>query len=126
MEYEAIVNYGFTRECKDRALHFSGARKAMVFGLFRRREPEGAAPEPASTPKPQERAAAAESSGAEPDSAREILELLELELGGMIRQLERAAASVASGADATAMTLTTIRARTDALAARTSSAQDTA
>ena len=68
----------------------------------------------------------AESPGAEPDSARDILELVELELGGMIRQLERAAASVASGADATATTLTTIRTRTDALTARTSSAQDTA
>ena len=31
------------------------------------------------------------------DSARQILELLELELGGMIRQLERAASSVAGG-----------------------------
>ena len=68
----------------------------------------------------------AESPGAEPDSARDILELVELELGGMIRQLERAAASVASGAEATAATLNTIRARTDALSARTSAAQDTA
>jgi methyl-accepting chemotaxis protein len=76
--------------------------------------------------KPQERAAGTESSGAEPDSAREILELVELELGGMIRQLERAAASVASGAQATAATLSTIRTRTDALTARTTAAQDTA
>jgi methyl-accepting chemotaxis protein len=68
----------------------------------------------------------AESPGAEPDSARDILELVELELGGMIRQLERAAASVASGAEATAASLNTIRARTDALSARTSAAQDTA
>ena len=42
---------------------------------------------------------------AEVDSAREILELLELELGAMIRQLERAANSVAGGAEATAATL---------------------
>ena len=33
----------------------------------------------------------------EAESAKAILELLELELGGMIRQLERAAGSVASG-----------------------------
>ena len=42
---------------------------------------------------------------ADSDSAREILELLELELGAMIRQLERAANSVAGGAEATAATL---------------------
>jgi methyl-accepting chemotaxis protein len=60
------------------------------------------------------------------DSARQILELLELELGGMIRQLERAASSVAGGAEASAATLSTIRQRTDALTGRTSAAQSTA
>lgn len=60
---------------------------------------------------------------AESDSAKEILELLELELGAMIRQLERAANAVA---EATAATLSTIRARTDALTGRTSDAQGTA
>ncbi len=60
------------------------------------------------------------------DSAKEILELLELELGAMIRQLERAASSVAGGAEATAATLSTIRQRTDALTGRTSAAQSTA
>ena len=63
---------------------------------------------------------------ADSDSAKEILELLELELGGMIRQLERAANSVAGGAEATAATLSTIRQRTDALTGRTSAAQSTA
>ena len=63
---------------------------------------------------------------AEADSAKEILELLELELGGMIRQLERAANSVAGGAEATATTLSTIRQRTDALTGRTTAAQTTA
>src|SRR3954453_1536575 len=62
----------------------------------------------------------------ETDPAREILELLELELGAMIRQLKRAANSVAGGAEATAVTLSTIRERTDALTGRTSSAQRTA
>src|ERR1700757_3860485 len=98
----------------------------MAFGLFRRREPEAAAPMPVSMPKPREPAAAVESAGAEADSAREILELLELELGGMIRQLERAAGSVASGAEATAATLSTIRRRADALSGHSSTAQDTA
>ena len=42
----------------------------------------------------------------------------------MIRQLERAANSVAGGAEATATTLSTIRQRTDALTGRTSAAQD--
>src|SRR6476619_2207440 len=60
------------------------------------------------------------------DSSRAILELLELELGAMIRQLERAANSVAGGAEATAATLSTIRQRTNALTDRTSAAQGTA
>jgi methyl-accepting chemotaxis protein len=96
----------------------------MAFGLFRKRLPEPAAPvvEPkAVTPLATE--ASAPSDG---DSAREILELLELELGAMIRQLERAANSVAGGAEATAATLATIRQRTDALTGRTSAAQNTA
>jgi len=63
---------------------------------------------------------------AEIDSAREILELLELELGAMIRQLERAANSVAGGAEATAATLADIRQRTDALTGRTNAAQSNA
>src|SRR5581483_753106 len=53
-------------------------------------------------------------------------ELLELELGGTIRKLERAAHSVAHGAEATAATLATIRERTDALSGRSSQAQGTA
>ena len=60
------------------------------------------------------------------DWAKEILDLIELEVGAMIRRLERAANSVAGGAEATASTLTTIRERTDALIGRTSAAQATA
>src|ERR1700678_1353112 len=91
----------------------------MAFGLFRRRLPKPAAPaiEPAAAVPPSAPAR---------DSAGEILELLELELGAMIRQLERAAGSVAGGAEATAATLSTIRQRTDALTGRTSAAQNTA
>ncbi len=97
----------------------------MAFGLFRRRLPEPAAPAsepPAAVPPSAADIIAAPAS----DSAREILELLELELGAMIRQLERAAHSVAGGAEATAATLSTIRQRTDALTGRTSAAQNTA
>jgi methyl-accepting chemotaxis protein len=99
----------------------------MAFGLFRKRIPEPAAPAteakgPAGQPVP----AVTETVSAEGDSAKEILELLELELGRMIRQLERAANSVAGGAEATAATLSTIRQRTDALTGRTTAAQGTA
>jgi methyl-accepting chemotaxis protein len=100
------------------------ARGLMAFGLFRQRLPEPAAPAtaPPAAALPSVAAAAAPAS----DSANEILELLELELGAMIRQLERAADSVAGGAEATAATLSTIRQRTDALTGRTSAAQNTA
>jgi methyl-accepting chemotaxis protein len=97
----------------------------MAFGLFRKRLPEPAAPAAAAaSTAPQ--IAADTPQAPENDSAREILELLELELGAMIRQLERAANSVAGGAEATAATLSTIRQRTDALTGRTSAAQSTA
>ncbi|GKQ51898.1 methyl-accepting chemotaxis protein [Bradyrhizobium sp. Ce-3] len=99
----------------------------MAFGLFRKQVPEPAAP--ATAPQVPDAAAApvvsTETDSAK-DSAKEILELLELELGAMIRQLERAAGSVADGAEATAAKLTTIRARTDALSGRSSDAQSTA
>ena len=97
----------------------------MAFGLFRKRSPEPAAP--AIEPEAAAPAAVADAADvSDSDSAKEILELLELELGAMIRQLERAANSVAGGAEATAATLSTIRQRTDALTGRTSAAQSTA
>ncbi|UGY19664.1 methyl-accepting chemotaxis protein [Bradyrhizobium septentrionale] len=98
----------------------------MAFGLFRKQVPEPAAP--AAEPKVPATVAApsATETDSAKDSAREILELLELELGAMIRQLERAAGSVADGAEATATKLATIRARTDALSGRSSDAQNTA
>ena len=95
----------------------------MAFGLFRKRVPAPVAPAVEPTVPAS---AAAPDSAPEADSAKEILELLELELGAMIRQLERAAQSVAGGADATAATLATIRERTDALTGRTTAAQSTA
>src|SRR4051812_43737469 len=93
----------------------------MAFGLFKK--PVAAPPPPAPEPTP---AVPADVSGGVPDSSREILELLELELGGMIRQIERAANQVAGGAQSTAATLTSIRQRADALTARSSAAQNTA
>src|SRR5450631_2689011 len=96
----------------------------MAFGLFRKRLPEPVAP--TATPVAATPTIAADIAVSDSDSAKEILELLELELGAMIRQLERAAHSVAGGADATAATLSTIRQRTDALTGRTSAAQSTA
>ena len=98
----------------------------MAFGLVRKRLPEPAAPTVAPEPVTPTIAADAATGTSDSDSAREILELLELELGAMIRQLERAANSVAGGAEATAATLSTIRQRTDALTGRTSAAQSTA
>jgi methyl-accepting chemotaxis protein len=96
----------------------------MAFGLFAKREPKPVAP--SVDPKAPAAIAAPETVTSEGDSAKEILELLELELGAMIRQLERAANSVAGGAEATAATLSTIRQRTNALTDRTSVAQGTA
>src|SRR5580692_2888282 len=93
----------------------------MAIGLFRKAAP---APAPESQAKPAVVTEAADHSEAE--SIRQILELLEIELGGMIRQLDRAASSVAGGAEATAVTLATVRQRTDALSLRSSEAESTA
>jgi methyl-accepting chemotaxis protein len=99
----------------------------MAFAWFRQGPPQAAAPAVAAAAVALMPAVAAETPDvSDSDSAREILELLELELGAMIRQLERAANSVAGGAEATAATLSTIRQRTDALTGRTSAAQSTA
>ncbi|MGA7071639.1 methyl-accepting chemotaxis protein [Bradyrhizobium sp.] len=95
----------------------------MAIGLFRKPALQHAAPEP-ETAKPATPAEAVDTSEAE--STKQILELLEIELGGMIRQLERAASSVAEGAEATATTLSAVRQRTDALSLRSSEAQSTA
>jgi methyl-accepting chemotaxis protein len=96
----------------------------MAFALFRKRLPD--TPPPAVAPQPAQSPADSTPAATEGDSAREILELLELELGAMIRQLERAANSVAGGAEATAVTLADIRSRTDALTGRTNAAQSNA
>ena len=96
----------------------------MAFGLFKKRVPEA---DPSATVSTAPALAPiVEATSGDADSAKAILELLELELGAMIRQLERAANSVAGGAEATAATLATIRQRTDALTSRSSAARTTA
>jgi methyl-accepting chemotaxis protein len=95
----------------------------MAFAWFGKR----AAPTPVADAKAPAAAPTPESApSTEAESAKAILDLLELELGGMIRQLERAANSVASGADATASTLSDIRQRADALSGRSSTARGAA
>jgi methyl-accepting chemotaxis protein len=110
-------------QCEDAGIISCHRETAMAFGLFRKRRPEPVAPAIESEPV---KATAAASGVPQTDATQEILELLELELGALIRQLERAASSVAGGAEATAATLSTIRQRTDALTERTSAAQSTA
>src|SRR6201984_1214931 len=95
----------------------------MAFGFFKKRVPEPVTPA-RQTAAPEPDPAAAPSP--DRDSVSEILELLEFELGGTIRKLERAAHCVASGAEATAKTLATIRERTDTLSGRSGAAQGTA
>ena len=96
----------------------------MAIGLFRKSAPKPPSPGLEAQAKPVAVAKVADNSEAE--SSRQILELLEIELGGMIRQLERAASSVAGGAEATAATLSAVRQRTDALSLRSNEAQSTA
>src|SRR5262245_5716165 len=106
---------------------FNSQEHLMAFGLFRKRPAESATPARGSAASATEIPSASKPhAAAEGDSAKAILELLELELGAMIGQLERAASSVAGGAEATAATLSTIRHRTDALTGRTSAAKSTA
>jgi methyl-accepting chemotaxis protein len=119
-----IVNPDFIPACENSVRPFPDKRDLMVFGLFRKRLPDMAAP--AATPQAAQPVNSEPAPAVEGDSAKEILELLELELGAMIRQLERAANSVADGAGATATTLAAIRDRTDALTGRTNAAQSNA
>lgn len=96
----------------------------MAFALFRRPAPENIS---ASQPAAADPAAPAPAHApASDDASKAILDLLQLELGTMIRQLERAADSVVTGAQSAAETLATIRTRTGNLTGRSSEAQSTA
>jgi methyl-accepting chemotaxis protein len=97
----------------------------MALALFRKRTSAAADAEP-SVPAPAANAPPATGTEAIRDPAKDILGLLELELGAMIRQLEHTATSVAGGADGTAATLQTLRQRTDALTGRAGTASQTA
>ena len=93
----------------------------MAFGLFQKRPPEPAAPAVAAAslrplPLTQPALPTAIPRGKSSNCSNS-------NSAAMIRQLERAASSVAGGAEATAATLSTIRQRTDALTGRTSAAQ---
>ncbi len=99
----------------------------MAISLFRKRDRDpvtaGQTP-PAATAEPAVANAAPEAGA--PNAAADILDLLEVELQAMVRQLERAASSVAGGAQSTAETLTAIRSRAEALTGQTQEAQFTA
>ncbi|MGP8119456.1 MAG: methyl-accepting chemotaxis protein, partial [Xanthobacteraceae bacterium] len=98
----------------------------MAISLFRKRDRDpvtaGQTP-PAATAEPAVANAAPEAGA--PNAAADILDLLEVELQAMVRQLERAASSVAGGAQSTAETLTAIRSRAEALTGQTQEAQFT-
>jgi len=93
---------------------------------FRRRQQDPAPTLAAGEPAATSAAATTPDDAAASDSARRTLELLELDLVAMVRQVERAAVSVADGATSTADTLSTIRERTAALSERTGEAGQTA
>jgi methyl-accepting chemotaxis protein len=76
-------------------------------------------PSPVSAPPP-----AAEPAGmSSATSIRETIDLLELDLGAMIREVERAAASVRGGASASAEALAAIRVNSETLAAKSQDAK---
>ena len=86
---------------------------------FLKRSPQVSAPPPAAAPQ-----LPAESVGTgDATSIRETIDLLELDLGAMIREVERAAASVRAGAGAFAQALTAIRASSESLAAKSQDAK---
>lgn len=100
----------------------------MAFGLSRWLQPRGPsqletsiALATAQTPIP-----VATTASAQADASSEILDLLELELGSLTRQIERAASAVFQGADSAAQTLTDISSRTVTLTDHTADAEQTA
>lgn len=94
--------------------------------FFRRRRQESAETPSAALPQAAPAEAKPQAAGEACDTAQRTLELLELDLVAMVRQVERAAVSVADGAASTADTLATIRERTAALSQRTGEAGQTA
>ena len=92
-----------------------------MLSLFKKTKqlPIAPLPSPASVPEP-----AAEPAGASnATSNRETIDLLELDLIAMIREVEQAAASVRGGASASVDALAAIRASTETLAAKSQDAK---
>jgi methyl-accepting chemotaxis protein len=83
------------------------------------RSPDAPLPSTASTALP----AAAPITMSNATSIRETIDLLELDLGAMIREVAQAAASVRGGASASAEALAAIRANTETLAAKSQDAK---
>src|SRR5258708_29434552 len=102
-----------------------GRGQNMANAWFWRRA-ASAAPRDAAPSSQASSASKTVSAGIADDGAKDVLDLLDVELKGMVRQLERAAASVTGGAQSASETLATIRQRTDALNARASGARSTA
>jgi methyl-accepting chemotaxis protein len=96
----------------------------MAFAFFRKHPPMPTAP--ADLPIACEVKVVAQPEVATVDPARDILDLLDLELQAMTRQLERATDKVANGTQSTSDKLGMIRERTDALTGRASAARNTA
>ncbi len=92
-----------------------------MLSFFKKPQQLKAAPLPPSEPIATPAAAPVAMSTA--TSIREIIDLLELDLSAMIREVARAAASVRGGASASAEALTAIRARTEILAAKSQDAK---
>ena len=92
--------------------------------FFRSRQQQSA--QPAGAGEPVLAPVATPPADAAGEAAKRTLELLELDLVAMVRQVERAAVSVADGAASTADTLSTIRERTATLSERTGDAGQTA
>ena len=91
-----------------------------MLSLFKKpRLPEVLPPPPVSAPQP----AATSKSLSNTTSIRETIDLLELDLSAMIREVAQAAASVRGGASASAEALAAIRASTENLAAKSQDAK---
>ena len=89
-----------------------------VFALFKKSQPRSEEPLPESVPVTAEPVAVSQAA-----SFRETIDLLELDLSAMIRDVAQAAAVVRGGTSASAEALSAIRARTETLAAQSQDAK---
>ncbi len=93
--------------------------RGPMLSFFRKQQQSTATPLPVSEPAP----AAPPPATNIATSIRETIDLLELDLAAMIREVAQAAASVRGGAGASAEALAAIRARTEILAAKSQDAK---